>query len=68
MSTLSVPAMVITPTVARMMASILRAVKRSFKIHAAKISMKAGVAEVMTEPICAEEYIVPYSCVTMEMV
>ena len=28
--------------------------------------MKAGVAAVMTEPVCAEVIIVPVSCVTME--
>ena len=51
----------ITPTVAKITDKILRKVIFSFKSHTAKININAGVAEVTTEPICAEEYIVPYS-------
>ena len=60
-SILSTPAIMITPTVAKITDKILRKVIFSFKSHTAKININAGVAEVTTEPICAEEYIVPYS-------
>ena len=42
------------------------AVNFSCKSQQPKTTIKAGVAAVMTEPVCADVSIVPVSCVTID--
>ena len=51
---------------ARPTESALRAVILSFSSSRAKSTMKAGVAEVITAPVCADESRVPANWAQME--